>query len=260
MMPPGTAPPRARASRLPRRGRIGPNAIIQTNAELLERVGLVATRAVLGEAGLARSEAMPPAGMVDEDDVRRLFLAVERRHPAQANGILHAAGARTARYLLANRIPKPAQWLIRCLPAHVSIGLLLQALRRNAWTFAGSGSVTTTITRSGALLCIHACPVCREVKAERPRCVFYAGTLDGLAAALLGPHGRAREVACIACGASECAFVLEWSKRTGGDRTESAAPGFPTSRECYRSSSASAPTREGAGAATSSTGAGGGGS
>jgi divinyl protochlorophyllide a 8-vinyl-reductase len=197
-------------------GRIGPNAVIQTNAELLERVGLVAARAILREAGLERAEGTPPTGMVAEDDVRRLFIAVERQHPAQARAILHAAGARTARYLLANRIPRPAQWLMRRLPPHLGARILLHAIRQHAWTFAGSGSVTTLVTPHAAMVCISACPVCRGVRASAPRCDFHAGTLDGLAAELLGPQGRAREVSCIASGARQCAFALEWSERRKG--------------------------------------------
>jgi divinyl protochlorophyllide a 8-vinyl-reductase len=197
-------------------GQIGPNAIIQTNAELIDRVGLVVARAVLRDAGLERSERAPPTGMVAEDDVRRLFIAVEHRLPTQAAEILHAAGRRTARYLLANRIPRPAQWLIRRLPRRLGARILVRAIQQNAWTFAGSGSVTTLVTAHVAMVSIRACPVCRGVRANAPRCDFHAGTLDGLAAELLGPNGRAREVSCIASGARECGFALEWSERRKG--------------------------------------------
>jgi len=205
-----TAAVRKRTPAVIAAGRIGPNAIIQTNAALIEHAGLVATRAVLRDAGLERSEASPPTGMVAEEDVRRLFISVERRLPAQACAILHAAGRRTSRYLLVNRIPTPARWLMQLLPPQLSAMLLLHSIRRHAWTFAGSGSVTTGTTTGHAIVHIRACPVCRGVTAERPRCDFHAGTLDGLAGALLGPFGRAREVRCAAQGADACEFVIDW--------------------------------------------------
>jgi hypothetical protein len=102
---------------LQRLGRIGPNAIIQTCAELSARPGASDTDTILRDAGIPWAANAPPSEMVSEEDVRRLFLAVERRQPAAAAHLLHAAGHRTARYLLANRIPRPVQWLLRCLPA-----------------------------------------------------------------------------------------------------------------------------------------------
>lgn len=246
-------------------GRIGPNAIIQTNAELIERVGLVAARAVLRDAGLERVEASPPTGMVAEDDVRRLFIAVERQLPAQAALILHAAGGRTARYLLANRIPLPVQWLLTRLPPGLAARVLLRAVSRNAWTFAGTGAFSTEVAHTHAVVRIAGCPVCRGVKASRVRCDFYAGTFDGLAQALLGPHGRAHEAGCMANGASACAFVLEWSPPAHGrgGRSHDRPPLSSYTigpADGYRSSSASAPTSGGATTAISSTGTGGGGS
>jgi divinyl protochlorophyllide a 8-vinyl-reductase len=212
-------PPAALAKALPvtSAGRIGPNAIIQTNAELIERVGLVAARTVLRDAGLERVEASPPTGMVAEDDVRRLFVAVERHLPAQAALILHAAGGRTARYLLANRIPRAVQWVLEHLPPWLAARALLGAISRNAWTFAGTGALSTEVAPTRALVRIAGCPVCRGVKASRVRCDFYAGTFDELAQALLGPHGRAHEAGCMAHGAPACTFVLEWNPPAAPD-------------------------------------------
>ena len=49
------------------------------------------------------------------------------------------AGRRTAEYVIANRIPRLAALLIGFLPRPFGRRLLLSAIRRNSWTFAGSG-------------------------------------------------------------------------------------------------------------------------
>ena len=46
---------------------------------------------------------------------------------------------RTGDYLLAHRIPKPVQALLKRLPAPLAARVLLAAITRHAWTFAGSG-------------------------------------------------------------------------------------------------------------------------
>ncbi len=194
-------------------GRIGPNAIIQTCAELAARPGASDTDTILRDAGIPWAANAPPSEMVSEEDVRRLFLAVERCQPAAAPHLLHAAGHRTARYLLANRIPRPVQWLLRCLPARQAARVLLSAIGRNAWTFAGTGTFSSEVSGHRAIVRIEGCPICRGVRSARARCDFYAGTFDGLAGTLLGRHGRAREVTCMAKGDPACTFVIEWTPR-----------------------------------------------
>jgi divinyl protochlorophyllide a 8-vinyl-reductase len=55
--------------------------------------------------------------------------------PAMAAEVARDAGLRTADYLLANRIPKPVQVLLKHLPAPLAARVLLSAIRRHAWTF-----------------------------------------------------------------------------------------------------------------------------
>jgi divinyl protochlorophyllide a 8-vinyl-reductase len=83
---------------------------------------------------------MPPpdAGMWPEAACRAAHLAVWQGVPDAAS-ILAEAGQGTADYILAHRIPGPAKWLIRALPATLGARLLTAAIARHAWTFAGSG-------------------------------------------------------------------------------------------------------------------------
>nr|AAP73429.1 4-vinyl protochlorophyllide reductase [Rubrivivax gelatinosus] len=86
--------------------------------------------------------------MVDEAEVRRLHGVLrESLGPAAAREIAHAAGVRTADYLLARRIPKPVQALLKVLPAPLAARVLLTAIGRNSWTFAGSGQFSYVFGR-----------------------------------------------------------------------------------------------------------------
>lgn len=56
-------------------------------------------------------------------------------------------GRLTASYLLANRIPKPAQIVLGLLPARIGLKLLLKAIGGHAWTFAGVGTFSDRFGR-----------------------------------------------------------------------------------------------------------------
>lgn len=119
----------------PAGARIGPNAVLQL-LPVLDRS--------LGRAGrdrlLAGIDLPPPdAGMWPEAACRAAHLAVWQGLP-DAAAILAEAGQGTAGYILAHRIPGPAQALIRALPAPLGARLLTGAIARHAWTFAGSGA------------------------------------------------------------------------------------------------------------------------
>lgn len=135
----GSAPP-------PHTGaRIGPNAILQLVPVLDQLQGRAARDRLLGAAGVT----VPPddAGMWPEAECRAAHLAVWQACGDRAAAILSAAGQGTADYILAHRIPGPAKTLIRCLPASVGARLLTAAIRRHAWTFAGSGRFCVTARR-----------------------------------------------------------------------------------------------------------------
>lgn len=198
-----------------RAGRIGPNAITRVAQVLPARVGERATAALFEAAGLGGYLRQPPEQMVLEAEVRRLHETLrERLGPAAAGEVGRAAGSATGDYLLAHRIPRPLQAVLRRLPAWLAARVLLAAIRRNAWTFVGSGHFSATRPGPrdrGVDLAIRANPLCVGQHAEVPACDFYAAVFERLFGALVHPQARVREVACEACGADACRFEIRWT-------------------------------------------------
>jgi divinyl protochlorophyllide a 8-vinyl-reductase len=191
-------------------GRIGPNAITRVAEVLPARVGSVATRALFERAGLLHHLQRPPETMVEETEVRRLHGALrEQLGAAGAREVALAAGRRTGDYLLGHRIPKPVQALLKLLPAPLAARVLLAAIRRNSWTFAGSGQFEAR-PGSPVLLTIRHNPLCKDLVTETPACDFYAATFERLFAVLVHPRASVREVACESCGDPECRFEIRW--------------------------------------------------
>lgn len=194
-------------------GRIGPNAITRVAEVLPPRLGSEATAELFDAVGLAEFLRQPPQSMVDEEDVRRLHAALrERLGGLAAREVAQAAGAATADYLLAHRIPRPLQELLRRLPARWAARVLLAAIRRNAWTFVGSGRFVASAGggRRPVELEIRANPLCRGLQADAPACEYYAATFERLFAVLVHPRSQVREVACEACGDEACRFAIRW--------------------------------------------------
>jgi len=211
-----------RRDRRDRIGRIGPNAITRV-AEVLPRwLGAPGTQALLEAAGLARHLHAPPEHMVDEDEVRALHAALRARLGAPlAREVARAAGRATADYLLAHRIPRPLQALLARLPARWAARVLLAAITRHAWTFAGSGRFAARVLDAArpdhtgrpsrsAMLEIRANPLCRGVAAEAPACDYYAATFERLFRALVHAEAVVVETECEACGGAACRFDIRW--------------------------------------------------
>jgi divinyl protochlorophyllide a 8-vinyl-reductase len=192
--------------------RIGPNAITQVAGALEHRLGSAAARDFLCSVGLGGYVDAPPSQMVEECEVIALHSAVRARlTPEAARGIARAAGLATGDYLLAQRIPRSAQWALRALPAPLASRLLLAAIRRHAWTFAGSARFTARAGRP-TLFRLEGCPICRGAHSTAPLCEFYAATFTRLFSRLVHPRAEARETACIAAGASACQFEVAWHR------------------------------------------------
>jgi divinyl protochlorophyllide a 8-vinyl-reductase len=77
--------------------------------------------------------------MIPEIHALRLHRWLSLHEPIGCYVIAEEAGSRTADYIIANRIPKPAVWLLRHLPALLAAPLLMAAIRKHAWTFVGAG-------------------------------------------------------------------------------------------------------------------------
>lgn len=196
-------------------GKIGPNAITRVAQVLPARVGSAATWALFEDAGLLHHLRQPPEGMVDEAEVRRLHGALRQQLGGDtAREVSLAAGRCTADYLLAHRIPKAVQALLKRLPARLAAHVLLQAITRHAWTFAGSGEFSADAGGFGrpVVLRIRRNPLCTGLRSEGPACDYYAATFERLFQVLVQHRAVVREVACEACGDSECRFEITWRR------------------------------------------------
>lgn len=184
-------------------GLIGPNAILQL-LPVLEQAGGVALRdQVLASAGLMG----PPsdAGMMPEGPAARVHQALRAIEPDMAPSLAWAAGVRTADYIMAHRIPRAAQVVLRLLPAKAAGPLLTKAIAKHAWTFAGSGvfSVVGPLTFE-----IADNPIVRGEHSEVPLCDWHRAVFETLFRRLVDDRLRCEEETCCAMGASACRFVL----------------------------------------------------
>jgi divinyl protochlorophyllide a 8-vinyl-reductase len=187
--------------------RIGPNAITQLAASLDAALPADAVDALFAEAGLAAYRRTPPVRMVEEREVAILHQVLRARlDPTRLAAAAWEAGLRTGDYLLANRIPRPVQWLLRALPAR----LLCAAIRRHAWTFVGHGAFAV---RPGnpVRLAVAGCPLCRGARLDRPGCDYFAATFERLFRRLVHRRARVTEVACEAMGDAACVFGVAYT-------------------------------------------------
>jgi divinyl protochlorophyllide a 8-vinyl-reductase len=156
--------------------------------------------------------------MIDERVVTALHAALRLRLDApQAARAALRAGELTADYLLANRIPRPVQAVLRVLPATPAAHVLVAAIGRHAWTFAGSGTFTVRfrprprhVLAPRLQFSIDGCPVCSGASAAEPACAYYAGTFERLFRELVHPGTSVVESQCQAAGAPACVFDVRW--------------------------------------------------
>lgn len=182
-------------------GRIGPNALLQL-VPVLEAGG---ARGVFEAAGVA----VPPAdaGMWPEAEVAAVHRRLRADWPAQAPGWLAAAGERTGDYILAHRIPRAAQAVLRALPGALAGPMLALAVRKNAWTFAGSGAFRIAGWRP-LVFEIEANPLIAGEQHHGPACHWHAAVFRRLFDALVWPGVQVEETACAAAGGGVCRFVV----------------------------------------------------
>ena len=191
-------------------GRIGPNAITRVAEVLRARRGEAAAAALFGRAGLLPYLTQPPEAMVDEAEVTRLHQVLrESLGTALAKEVARDAGTRTADYLLAHRIPRPAQVVLKRLPPPLAARALLSAIRGHSWTFAGSG-VFHAQAGHPVVLSITGNPMCRGATLTEPGCDFYAATFERLFRVLVHPASTVVETDCEACGDAMCRFEVRW--------------------------------------------------
>ena len=168
--------------------KIGPNSIIQLGRTLIDSVGYETASSIYATAGITDLLGHPPAEMVEESTVIRLFRAVEQKLPCrEAQHLLQEAGNRTGQYILKNRIPAVARYLLPILPRRMALAILLKAMKRNAWTFAGSGHFRYELEPR----------ICMEIE-NNPLvltfgCPWHTAVFNTLIGALVRPRPAVRE-------------------------------------------------------------------
>lgn len=190
--------------------RIGPNAITRVAEALRVDLAEAQVARLFDLAGIAGHLSNPPQRMVDEREVTRLHQVL--RHElgvAEALCIARRAGLYTGDYLLAHRIPGGVQRLLAWLPARLASRVLLGAIRRHAWTFAGSGELRVS-REFPPRLAIAGCCICRDASAAVPLCDYYASAIERLFRALVHPRAVVTERTCQATGATACTFEVVW--------------------------------------------------
>lgn len=195
-------------------GVVGPNAVLQMQAALEARFGRAGAEQVFAAAGHQRLLRQPPGEMIDEQVPAALFRALWHELPSsEAVAIAHDAGRRTGAYILENRIPKPAQLLLKALPPRLAAPILLKAIEESAWTFAGSGDCRAKSGRP-AKIEIAANPL------SMPGCIWHIGVFEELFGALVHEGVRVAHTDCLGAHRRVCRFEIDWPRAR---QTEEAA-------------------------------------
>jgi divinyl protochlorophyllide a 8-vinyl-reductase len=187
--------------------RIGPNAILQFVPVLEDAVGRARTAQLLAQAGIIALPD-PAMGLIDEGPAARLHQVVRQALPGDAARLAAQAGRRTGDYILAHRIPKPAQAVLKRLPSRLSARILSKAIAKNAWTFCGSGEFQL-VAHWPPVFEIADNPVVGGEVANLPLCHWHAAVFERLFCAICGPRWQAVETNCCAQGARACRFELQ---------------------------------------------------
>jgi divinyl protochlorophyllide a 8-vinyl-reductase len=191
--------------------RIGPNAILRVGDALAALHDETTRARIFARAGLSHYLSHPPGHMVDEREVARLHHVLADDLGERSRSVARDAGHRTGDYLLANRIPKGAQRILKLLPAPVAARILVNAIGRHAWTFCGSGSFSAVFGQP-LVLTIRDNPVARGVCADAPACDYFAATFERIFRVLVSPRTRVTEIECLAAGGTACRFAVDWSR------------------------------------------------
>ncbi|WP_300060497.1 bacteriochlorophyll 4-vinyl reductase [uncultured Roseobacter sp.] len=186
------------------RGLIGPNAVLQLLPHLESLGGRQNMKATLERAGIL--EIPDGRHMIPEKDAARLHQLLRAEEPTVATSLTTAAGRDTADYILRHRIPKPAQYVLRALPARPAARLLSRAIAKHAWTFAGSGAFSASDPWT---FYIKDNPVIRGEVSHTPLCAWHAAVFERLYRRLVHPHCRCTEIRCCAQRNSDlCEFRM----------------------------------------------------
>lgn len=180
---------------------IGPNAILQMLPVLDDVLGSAGRERLLARAGLFN---LPDGScMIPEGDAALLHQQLRRDAPDVAPRIATVAGLKTADYIMAHRIPQPAQAVLRLLPAPLAAKMLSRAIAKHAWTFAGSGVFSVVDPWRFE---ITANPIVRGERGSNCLCHWHAAVFTRLYRRLVARNAFCIETACCAQGAPACRF------------------------------------------------------
>lgn len=190
---------------------IGPNAILQLLPHLEARFGADGIRDMLDLAGV---EKIPDGtAMIPEEEAARLHRIVRLRAPGAATELAVLAGTATADYILAHRIPGVAQAILKALPAPLAARALTAAIRKHAWTFAGSGRFAAV---GPWVFEIHDNPLIRGETSDAPLCAWHAAVFERLFRVLAASDCRCVETCCGAQpGHDLCRFEITRGRPAG---------------------------------------------
>ena len=189
--------------------RIGPNSIIQTLKAVEALEGPELSAKIEQEAGLT---GLPRDGMIPEVWFVRLVDCVRRYVPrGRSELILARSGTLTAEYVREHRIPSAVRTLLARLPGRLAVPLLLRAIQKHAWTFAGSGRFWVERGYPPTLV-LENNPCCRAPATSSflrgaSGGSYYAAAFEGLLK-LAAPRTIVEEVACRVEGHPHCRFQV----------------------------------------------------
>ncbi|MEL7257577.1 MAG: bacteriochlorophyll 4-vinyl reductase [Pseudomonadota bacterium] len=183
--------------------RIGSDAVLQTLNALSDIGGDILAQKVVEAAGLRYMLDQKLQDMVPQNMFLALVQAIEDALPkSQVDLVAVSSGRKTGGVLLEQYIPDMAQKLLHTLPSPVAGPLLLQALERHAWTFAGSANV-----------CHQAGPPLQFVIENNPMaiwgCLWQCALLETVFRSLISPDARVWHMACCADHKSSCVYMIE---------------------------------------------------
>lgn len=192
-------------------GKIGPNAIIQTVAALREILGDDAARAALVRGGAGNLPDHLPHELIDEREFHALVeLLLEQIGEERTLHVMVRSGQLTSDYVFANRIPVVARALLRLLPPRLGLRLLLPAMQRHTWTFAGSGVFAYDLTPTPSLSIANGSLFDTPAMAAA-MCAYYRGAFEQMFRKLICPQATLRELECQARGDRRCRYVIQCS-------------------------------------------------
>lgn len=130
--------------------------------------------------------------------------------PHAAATAFAVAGRRAAADLLRS-IPPAQRAQRQALPRHIATERLLDALRQWAPFFAADRRF---VAEGGArpVLTIAANPLCDAPTRGGRVCAWHEALFETLFQALVSPHARVRETACLAQGDAECRFEVTFEE------------------------------------------------